>query len=518
MSATFEKRTDGSNRRQVRVQKELQEKRKFRIITITVVAVLAVLFIGALFVNSKFIRRNLPAISIGGERFSAAEFDYFYNNAYLEYSQMIQSNYPDLAYLLPTGKPFSSQINQMTGEPWSKTFESMAIENITGLARLHKAAMAAGFVLSDEKRQALEDSIESLMAQSAMLSFPSFEAFLHAYYGVNINEKVFRRVFEYIYIASEYSQYVYDSFKYNEAELTDYYSENSDSLDIFTYRYFMVTADSVAEDDYDTTEEYDAAKEAAKASASENAVKILAGIEDEDGFISAAREYNEVTFDNPDSTLINYPGSWISGDYASWLKEAGRLYGDVTTVDTSTGTYIVFFVDRDNNEYRMPEMRQILILRESIDPDDYDEGEDDPAYQEAVENAEIEAGDRAENVLKLFTEGGGTEEYLLELMPDYSDDTTNGGFYDEISKDVSHRKMIKEIENWLFDPVREYGDFEMIRSEAYGYHLVFFMGHGERYCDYAAEQGLRGRDYSAWEDGLDQGDAVTHWAYKLTLQ
>ena len=84
MSGLFDKRSDGATRREARTQKEQQARQKSRIIAISVLLVVALLFVAALFINSNFIRRTLPAITIGGRSFTAAEFDYFYNMAVFE--------------------------------------------------------------------------------------------------------------------------------------------------------------------------------------------------------------------------------------------------------------------------------------------------------------------------------------------------------------------------------------------------------------------------------------------------
>ena len=520
MSGIFDKKTEAVNRREARTQKELKEKKKVRIIATTIVVVLAVLFCGALFLNSKFIRRTLPAITIGDVNFTAVEFDYFYNSAYLEFSEMINSDYPDYSYLLPTGRPFSNQINYLNGEgePWSETFIAMAVDTMTELAQFYSAAKAAGYTLTDEKRQELEDQISSLVMQAIMYGYPSFNSFLQMVYGPNIHEDSYRKVIEFSFIAREYSRHIYESFIYSDRELADYYNEKRDSLDNFTYRYFLVNAEYVYRDDFETDEEYEEASEAALEDAREKAAEIAAGVVTENDFLAAALDYNEDIYSSPDSTLIVYPGLWIGSEYESWIKDPERRLGDITTVDVASGTYIIFFVERDPNEYRMAEMRQILIMPETISADDYLEGEDDPQYLEDVENAWEQARERAETVLALFIEGGATEELLLELMEEYSDDWTEGGFYDEISKDMSHKKMIREVEEFLFDPSREYGDFELVKSEAYGYHLLFFMGYGERYCDYTAERGIRERDYYAWLDSFTPIEAVRRWAFILTMQ
>lgn len=62
--------------------------------------------------------------------------------------------------------------------------------------------------------------------------------------------------------------------------------------------------------------------------------------------------------------------------------------------------------------------------------------------------------------------------------------------------------MVQEFNDFCFDPARKPGDVDIVfnESDSYcGYHLVYFVGQGERYCDYLADQALRSADFEKWE-------------------
>ena len=521
MSGVFDKKPSGVERRSARALKESQDKKKVRIIAITVVAVIALLFAGSLLLNSKFIRRTITAVTVGGVNFTAVEFDYFYNVSFQEYQNLVSEQMGEYASsLLPSsGRPLSSQIyDNETGQTWADYITEFTLAQMEELVQYHNAAIAAGYTLSDEDRAEMDAEIEEFRLTAEMYSFiyPSFDSMLQEIYGININERAFLKINEFIYTAQMYSQYVNDAFSYTEAQRDAYYQENSDSLDVFTYRYFVVNMETVLQADYDDDDEYEAAKVEAQIVASERAKEIAEGIHDEDSFIAAAAEHADDPDQDPDTTKNTYPGGWLGSGYGPWLREEERVYGDLTVEDFANGAYVVFFIDRERNEYRMPEMRQILILREDVDPDNYFEGEYDEEYIQDVELAALDALVRAEAAYDLFVEGGATEAVLLELMGEHSDDWTEGGFYDEISMDVSGSKMIEEIESWLFAEGRQYGDYELIMSEDYGYHLVFFMGFGERYKDLLAENGMRTRDYNDWKENLAPVESEKRWGFILT--
>lgn len=519
MSGTPDKKNEKNLRRAERTRKEQQEKRRLRIISISVVIVFALLLIGALFVNSKYVRRTLPAITIGGVSFSAAEFDYYYTKAASEYSQYMSQQLGDYAsmYLPSSETPHKNQIyDNETGETWADFFTGYATDMISELVKYNNDADQVGFITPEDNVKAVDDEIEYYKMYAQVYGYPSLDSFLQKNFGLNANEQSMRKAMLYSARAAAYGEFKRNSFTYSDAEKTDYYSEKRDSLDSFTYRYFLMKPEDVSSNDYETEEKKEEAVQAAKDEAKALADAIAAEISSEEDFINAAREYDPAQYEEPDSTLKVYPGSWLGSIYGDWLKDEARQNGDVTAIDSTSGVYLVFFIERDNNEYQMPEMRQILIKREAPDETAYESGKDDPLYLAEWEAADSLAKEKAETMVEKFVTGGATEALLLELMEEYTDDTKEGGFYDKISRNQETNKMVPDIEKWLFAPERKYGDYELIRTEEYGYHFVFFMGLGVRFCDYLADRDLRNADYNAWVELLPAVDSVRRWAFMFT--
>jgi hypothetical protein len=114
MSGLFEDRTDGASRREARTQQEQLARRKTRIIAVSVVTALALLFVGALIINSSFIRRSATAITIGGVDFTATEFDYFYNNAFHEFQNW--ANMQEFVQSPQAGRSLRSQIRNLRAD------------------------------------------------------------------------------------------------------------------------------------------------------------------------------------------------------------------------------------------------------------------------------------------------------------------------------------------------------------------------------------------------------------------
>ncbi|MCL2402214.1 MAG: hypothetical protein FWC90_06185 [Oscillospiraceae bacterium] len=528
MSETNEKMTFGKiERRQARSRQEETKKKRVRLISILVIVALAIAFSGALFLNSNYIRRNFPAVTVGGRDFTAAEFDFFFIHAYFDYQQAVVDQMGGFVPgMMPEpGWPLRSQIqNHTTGETWADFFNDLTITQIAELVELYSAAMDYGYVLRDGSRAVMDEEIEMLMMMAEWEGI-SFTAHLRNIYGRSVNERVFREMSEFMFTANSFNEYMWDTFAYTPEALSEFYEENIDMFDNFTYRIFLFRAETVNMVDFESTEEFEEAREQALESARVQAAAIAAGIETEEDFIAAASAFDDIEFGEPDSTLRVFPGEWLGGVYGPWMRDPSRTFGDITTEDIPTGTHVIFFINRDSNEYRMVDMRQILFSREQSMFIDFDDIEDDDARQEAMDmfqqmemQAEMDVRLRAEAVYNLFVEGGATEELLLELMAEHSDDHTEGGLYTDISKVITQNKLVPEIEEWLFAPGRDIGDFALIRTEDFGYHLVFFTGFGESYRDFIADARMRDRDHAEWFENLEPVGNARRWAFFLTSQ
>jgi len=522
MSGMFEQKQDKANRRLARAQKEEKSKKRTKIIAISVTTVFAILLIVSLLVNSNYIRRTLPVITIDGVNFTTAEYEYFFNMAYMDYANFM-SQFEGMGDSLPDrSRPLSTQVyDHTTGETWADLISEVAYGRMVSLASLHNAAKVSGFALTAEQIAAIEEDVEMVSLEADMYGFPSVDSLLQQMYGNSMSLRVYRNILEFTSLASFYSLHVRESFEYSTQELIEYYAKNADDLDVINYRAFTVYGYYPDSEDYDSEDEFEAAAALALADAYATASSIADTIESEDDFILMAMDYELDSYSEPDSTLRMSQGASLDADTAPWLLDTTRVSGDVTAIQTSQGAAIVYFISRDDNDYQTVGMRQLLILRDSPDPEEFPDGENDPDYLEALEQAENYAWERADLVNALFAAGGKTEAVLIDLIAEHSDDTTEGGYYTDISKypyqgtDFRAMKVVAELEDWLFDESRAVGDSELIYTSDYGYHLVYFMGLGERFSKLIADDMIRTADHDAWVESLPVGEPVKRGAYIL---
>jgi len=195
MSGMFEQKQEKAKRRLERAQKEEKAKKRTKIIAISVTTVFAILLIVSLLANSKYIRRTLPAITIDGVDFTTAEFEYFFNMAYMDYSNFM-SQFEGMGGSLPeSGRQLSTQVyDPVTGETWADLISEIAFGRMVSLVSLYNAAQASGFTLSDEQIADIEVDVERVGTEAAMYGFPSVDSLLQRMYGNSINLRVYRNV------------------------------------------------------------------------------------------------------------------------------------------------------------------------------------------------------------------------------------------------------------------------------------------------------------------------------------
>jgi len=516
MSGMFEPKTDKASRKIAQTQKETKEKKKKKIITITIIVVLVLVSALAITINSSFIRRTLHVVRIGDVGFTAAEFEYFFTSEFADYSEFM-SQFQGMEGILPDPtRPLSGQIfDPQTGETWADFITNRVFSNMVETTAMYKAAKTDGFVLTQEQVDGIDEELAMVSIQAMISGFPSSDMLLQRMFGNSMNERIYRKILEFLFISRFYSEHIRESFVYTPDAINTYYSQNKDELDVFNFRVLdiniAITDENADDDDIISTAE----------EARERAMQVAAGISNEDDFLRAVREIEGDDFD-PNNTLLRMQGGWFDDEeISSWLSDSSRVTGDVTVIDADYGSTVFFFISRDDNNYRTTGFRQILISREQIDPMDFPGGTEDPDYKTALEHADLELSERAELVYTLFNAMGRNEQALLDLIDEHSDDNSEGGLYTNISKVpyqsayIQTMRVVIEIEDWLFNESRQIGDSELILTEAFGYHLVFFTGEGDIFSGLMAEDRMRTRDHNEWVEGLPRSTPVKTAAFIL---
>ncbi len=524
MSASNEKK----DRRSAEREQEEKERRSLRIKVIAVVAVLVLMAAFVLFFNSSFLNTHGTAVSINGTSYSAADFNYFYvsayNQYYTQYEQMYNyyGDYVSYFMSLPTsGSSFREQAYSDT-QTWAEYFEESALSNMQAVTALCDAAEAEGFTLTDEDLAGIDSDIESLeeSVKSADSSYYSdLSSYLRFMYGKGMTESVYRKNVERMLLASNYSASKEESFTFTDTELSDYYAEHKDEYDYITYRTYFISA-TLDEDDEETEEDEAAASfDDAMMVAEMNAEAFLEDMENGSSFVEVAASFDSISVDEV-SDATTAQGSSLSSDYSEWLLDSSRVEGDVTSIAVGTeedysgaGYYIVYFIERDDNNYNTRNLYYIRKAAETVSEEDYETTEE---YEFALTAAESSAEEYIDELLDEYNSSASTGMDAMEsLYETHVDDVDEGGELTEIGK----HSLVESMAEWLFDDSRVEGDVGTIYDESYGWFLVYYNGEGDTNANVLANTDMLDEAYDEWYDGLvEPYTSETGWTMRFTTK
>ena len=529
MSASREKKTRQSDPNKGLTQtqrKELQEQKaaKRKAVLYTVIGVIvAVLVVILLVWHSGIFQRREAAVSVGGRDYGVTDVMYYYDSAlnqeYL-YSQYGASSFD------ASVDPAEQYRDEAQTQTYHDYFLDQAVTALTQAAALQNAADEAGYTLTEEDQATAEQQIES-MRQTAEQYGLNLAGYLKARFGRYMTPSAYRDCVERAALINGYANSVYDGLTYTDEEIQTYYEENADTLDTFQYYsplHGRPTETPTDEEEITVEppeEETTAPMEEAKAQADAFAAALNEADDKAAAFGELLADY--VGEDSVDtySPLRTTVGSGLASSYSEWMQDAGRTAGDVTvaesTTSSSTGYYVVLFMDRYRDETPTVDIRHILIRAELTQEDDEsteDVDESQIPTQEALDAAKAEA----EDLLAQWEAGDKTAESFGELANEYSDDTgsnTNGGLYEQ----VYEGQMFEAFNDWIFDEARQEGDTTVLENPQdgqQGWHVIYFQSWDDPVWKNTADSSLRGTDYNAWlteiQDGLEatEGSGINY--------
>lgn len=514
MSASTERklrqaaRAAGTDKKTLAAQEEAARKKKsnrrWTLGTIAVVLLIAAI----LFLDSGYFYTHTTALTIGDESYSPAEVNYRYANEYFtlvnqygSYASMFGLNTSSgIAGLSKSSCPM------LEDGTWKDYFLQTATTEMEQTKALTDYAKANGIELDSDEIAAIDESVADLDAYAKQQGYSSASNLLGANYGNGVTTAIMREAGLASSLATKAYTTYSDSLTYSADQLEEYYQSLEGSRDYFDFLVYDVTA-AVEDDGDDTTT--DAPTEQALAEAHADAEAVLMAYTDGEEDIEDVQERFEVAVDSQfegeaPTVRSSALGSSLSESYSAWLKDAAREEGDVTVVDTETGSTVVVFLSRNDNHYATANIRHILVMAEASEDGTYSD------------EAKAAAKERAEEILAEFKAGDQTEESFAALAEQYSEDSssnTNGGLYEN----VPQGQMVEEFDNFLFEGHKS-GDTGIVYGESSsyaGYHVMYFVGEGEQYSDVIAETALKTDDLNTWLEDLVSGyEAVKGSGYR----
>lgn len=494
------KELSGKQRAQAAAEKKAARKWKvYGIATIVVVVLIAAL----LFWDSGIIQRRATAVTVGENKYSAAEMDYYYYSIY-------DNMYAYASYYgLDTSKSVKDQ-EIYEGTTWYQYLCDNAKDSLTNVATLAQEAKAAGYEMTDESRAKVEDEIQKTK-DAASSNGVSYSYYLKRMFGRLMTPSIYKKVLTEYEYAYSFEDYKTESFEISEADIQGYYEENKNSIDTYDFVCYKVDAmpgdtDEDGNDITPTEKDYTAAAKDAKALADDLLAEVKADAMEDSELVSDERvsDFSDLSA----SSFSNY-------SFGEWLSDKARKAGDAAVLEDTTEValdetsdektevvncyYVTLFNDRSLDEYYAGSMRTVLVEAEASD------GTAD--YGAALAEAE--------KLKQQFESNGATEDAFIALTEDSEDAeaeadsseeaedtgsiTTTPHFYESTSKGI----LSEALEGWMFDG-RKSGDVEILQdTEAEGYQLVYFVGYDDEYSwRKSARSTLQSKLYSKWLEGV----------------
>lgn len=523
MSASDKKKLRKEQVAAALTEKQLQEQReakKLKTYTIAFVTAIALVFfiavgvlVGRGVTQSGVFEKNTTAANINGKDLNTVEMNYYYNDAVNNlYSEWYES-YSDststyLQYLLglDVTKPLNEQTNTEEDILWSEYFLNEALEQAKSDYALEALALAEDYTMTEDEQESVDNIISNLNTYATLYGYSSADKYLQAMYGYGSNTKSYEEYCRRSALASSYYNAHLDALTYEDSDIRAYEKDKFDNYSTYSYSSCYLSYNNFLEGGTENEETgeitYSAEEETAARDALKKAAEELAtatSVENLEQMLESLEFPSEETSVSV-STTDRGMHTEISQVLSDWLSDSARKEGDIAALPSvsgegdeavTNGYYVTVFQSRDDNNSYMGTVRHLLV---EFDGGTEDEDTGDTVYSDEEKQA---AKETAESYLKMYNDGEKTEDAFIELVVEYSADSTaeDGGLFEDINLDSN---LVESFTNWSIDPSRKTGDVEIIESP-YGYHVMYFVSFSEMtYRDTMIVNEMKSADQEQW--------------------
>nr|WP_326125581.1 peptidylprolyl isomerase [uncultured Oscillibacter sp.] len=515
MSASREKKSrqelnssGWTNPKTAREAQQRREERRSSILYGVIAVVFVLVAITVIVWKSNIIQKTATAATIDGQKYTAAEVDFHYQNVYRNF---INNNYTMLSYgllSLNTSASLSGQtltegdaamLNlepDAVGQTWKDYFVDQALEQMSAVQAVLKTAKDEGFQYPASVQENYDAGMQSLR-DNAAASGVSADRYLQASLGSTMTEKVYGQRLMATLQYEAYANAKQDSLTYSDAELEDAYQADRNTYDRVDYEYVTVsgTAEGTTDADGNAVEPTEEETAAAMAAAKAKAEEVLAAYEGGQSLESQADTENGVTYAHSETA------SYSSTPVLEWAFDNARREGDVEVIENSSSYTVALFHSKSRFEYNTVDVRHVLIRPEETTLSSEDEG-----YQADVDAKRADAKAKAEELYAQWQSGEATEESFAQLARDNSADgnADQGGIYTEVYRG----QMVTTFNDWCFDTGRKPGDTGIVETD-YGYHIMYFVGQSTPYWKVQVRNSLVNTAMDEWYGTFTQNHTIT---------
>ena len=448
-----------------------------RVIAIVVAAAIVCGIGWVLIDNFGLIDRCTTALTVGKEKVSTSDFNYYYTMQYQQTTYM--SQYYNENYGFSMGYDTSKAPDEQTtqgedGEEikWSEQFRTSAIEQAQYLIANYNEAIKAGYELTDDEKAEIKETIENYRS-NAETNHYSLSAYLRATFGGGFNEKAFQKQLEMETITQRFVEAKKAELLegVTDEEIKAEYDANRKDYDYVDVTYFAVPYTTLNAKDGESEEDLKNRQTATNEVTKKKIQEMFDGLTDLASLKAAAKAYKEEGVENPSAdseytteskhAQFTNLSSAITEDGANWAFDSARKAGDKAIFSNDSGSYIVF-VDKPIYTMNSVSVRHCLVNFNAEDSENVTDEEKKAAKE------------KADALLAEWLKGDKSEDSFATMATENSDDTGSqetGGLYENIRISDNY---VDSFKDWSFNADRKAGDTGIIES-TYGYHIMYFV-------------------------------------------
>ncbi len=486
------------NTREMRNKQDANKDRNFYIKCGIAVAAVAVAFLLCFLYSNDNIRKGMAAVTVDGEKYTAADLDYYYHTVINQYG----------AYLSYFGVDVNQDLDAQQyseDQSWGDYFRTEAVAYLTQTATMYNAAMAdENYEVSDELQQQI-DAYSVSVDEYCKNNSITRDEFLQKQYGAKMTNERFMKHLTMMFVASDYNSEYKANHVYTDDEMQAYYDEHKQDIDLASYEVLTVNADYTGiegKTDGSTDEEpeyTEAQDKQAMEAAMNTANAFLDRINSGESLADIGEEYGANYYSN--KVDVSY-SSFTDYAYNEWVFNEIRTPGDASVVEDTAKNcwYVVVLNDRYRPDYNTVDVRHILIKPTETELTSEDEG-----YDAEVEKNKAEAAKKAQELLNEYRSGPKTEDAFASLAKENSADgnASEGGLYTQVYKG----QMQDSFEDWCFADGRKAGDTGIVET-TYGSHVMYYVGEDLPYWQVRCINSMN----TQWETDIYEGATIKEHA------
>ncbi len=419
------------------------------------------------------IERAVTAVTIGDDKVSAAQFNYYYTAQYQQMAYYADA-YAQMNIGFDTSVPPDEQKSTQLDEDgnaltWDEVFKDSAANYAQFVYAYYNEAVKAGYTLSDDEKAQIDETVKSYREEAVANNY-SLNAYLRESFGGGFNEKAFRKQLEMETLAKNFSEDKASELETNiaEADIKAEYDANRKLYDYADVRYYAFTYTTLTLNEGETEDALKERQKAENAKTEAKAKEIFDKLTDEASFKAAITAFKNEGKEKPaetdyttlsEITTYNSLSTATCDEVADWAFDTARKAGDKTIVNGEKGVYIVYSV-KPIYTMNSVDVRHCLVQFEDT--------------ENVTEAQKTDAKKKATALLDKWLDGDKTEESFAAMVKDNTEDTASaetGGLYEGIRTTDNY---VAPFEEWSFDDARKAGDYGIVETE-YGYHIMYFV-------------------------------------------